>query len=321
MIGQTYEKNTKLDTLAQLRKRGVRKFLQQSKLEELKYYADSLEDNSKMYHRALTCSHVLKQEGNKITSIYCKQRCCNICNSIRSATLINTYGESVNQMQEPYFVTLTGRNKKEDWNNLRARIMEMNEIIRKIANNGRNLKHKILLTGLRKIEVTYSIKDDWFHPHYHFIIDGEIEAKWLVQQWLIYNPSAEAGGQKCEQATQGALNELFKYAVKETDAEEKKKGKKKKEKKIPIPALHHIYKTLRNIRTFQTMGNFSALEIEEEEMPELVAKECNEIEPDNTFWKWQDNNWWNIKTGERLIDEEITIKTKIKDERMFVLSG
>jgi hypothetical protein len=56
-------------------------------------------------------------------------------------------------------------------------------------------------------------------------------------------------------------------------------------------------------------------------MPELVAQECNEIEPDNTYWKWQDNNWWNIKTGERLINEEITIKTKIKDERMFVLSG
>jgi hypothetical protein len=71
------------------------------------------------------------------------------------------------------------------------------------------------------------------------------------------------------------------------------------------------------------MGNFKSIsiEIEEEEMPELVAQECNEIEPDNTYWKWQDNNWWNIKTGERLINEEITIKTKIKDERMFVLSG
>ena len=317
MIGQTYEKNTKLDTLAQLRKRGVRKFLQQSKLEELKYYADSLEDNSKMYDRALKCSHVLKQDGNKITSIYCKQRCCNICNSIRTAKLINHYGDAVNQMKEPYFVTLTGKNVKENWNNLRARIERMNETIRKIANNGRNLKHKILLTGLRKIEITYSIQGDWFHPHYHFIIDGEIEAKWLVQQWLIYNPTSVIEAQKCEPATQGALEELFKYAVKETDKV------KNEEKRIPIPALHHIYKTLKNIRTFQTMGNFKSIsiEIEEEEMPGLVAQECNEIEPDNTYWKWQDNNWWNIKTGERLINEEITIKTKIKDERMFVLSG
>ena len=142
MREQTYEKNTKLDTLAQLRKRGIRKFLQQAKLEQLKDYADSLEDHSKMYDKSLKCSHVLKQDGNKITSIYCKQRCCNICNSIRSATLINDYGEAVNQMKEPYFVTLTGKNVRESWNNLRARIEAMNKTIRKIANNGRNLKHK-----------------------------------------------------------------------------------------------------------------------------------------------------------------------------------
>jgi hypothetical protein len=312
---QTYKKNTKLDTLAQLRKRAVRKYLQQAKLEELKTFADSLNDNSKMYDRSLKCSHILKQDGKKITSIYCKQRCCNICNSIRSATLINNYQEAINKMREPYFITLTTRNKKEDWNLLRARIISMNETIRKIANNGRNLKHKILLTGIRKIETTYNITMDWFHPHYHFIIDGEIEAKWLVQQWLIYNPTASEIAQKCEPATQGALEELFKYSVKETDNVEDE------EKRIPIPALHHIYKTLKNIRTFQTMGNFSAVEIDEEEMPELVSQECNEIEEDNTYWKWEDNNWWNIKTGERLINEEITIKTKIKDESMFTLSG
>lgn len=315
MREQTYEKNTKLDTLAQLRKRGVRKFLQQAKLEQLKYYADSLQDHSKMYDKSLKCSHVLKQDGNKITSIYCKQRCCNICNSIRSATLINDYGEAVNQMKEPYFVTLTGKNVRESWNNLRARIEAMNKTIRKIANNGRNLKHKILLTGLRKIEITYSIQNDWFHPHYHFIIDGEIEAKWLVQQWLIYNPTASEKGQHCEVATPGTLQELFKYSVKETDTI------KKKEKRIPIPALHHIYKTLRNIRTFQTMGNFTSVEIDEEEMPELVSQECNEIQPDDIYWVWEQNNWWNVKTGERLINEEINIKSKIKDERMFVLSG
>lgn len=305
----------KLDTLAQLRKRGVRKYLQQAKLEQLKDFADSLNDNSKMYDRSLKCSHILTQTGDKITSIYCKQRCCNICNSIRSATLINNYQEAINKMREPYFITLTTRNKKEDWNKLRPRIMAMNETIRKIANNGRNLKNKILLTGIRKIETTYNIEMEWFHPHYHFIIDGEIEAKWLVQQWLIYNPTASEMAQKCEPATQGALEELFKYSVKETDKV------KDEEKRIPIPALHHIYKTLKNIRTFQTMGNFSAVEIDEEEMPELVSQECKEIEADDTYWVWIDNNWWNVKTGESLINEEITIKSKIKDEKLHSLSG
>ena len=78
---------------------------------------------------------------------------------------------------------------------------------------------------------------------------------------------------------------------------------------------------MRNIRTFQTMGNFTSVEIDEEEMPELVSQECNEIEPDDVYWEWEQNNWWNVKTGERLINEEINIKSKIKDERMFVLSG
>ena len=60
-------------------------------------------------------------------------------------------------------------------------------------------------------------------PHYHFIIDGEIEAKWLLQQWLIYNPTASEKGQHCEIATLGTLQELFKYSVKETDTIKRKK--------------------------------------------------------------------------------------------------
>lgn len=318
MRKQSYKKNnTKLDTLAQLRKRGVRKFLQQTKLEDLSRYAISIKDNNKIYDRSLKCSHILKQEGTEITSIYCKQRCCNICNAIRSATLMNTYGSAINKMIEPYFVTLTSKNKQEDWSKLKDRISLMNETIRKIADKGRKLKHKILLTGIRKIEITYNIERDWFHPHFHFIVDGEIEAKYLKQQWLEYNPEALEYLQKCQPATMGTLEELFKYSVKETDTNEETE----EEKRIPIPALHHIYKTLKNMRTFQTMGNFSAIEINEDEFPKLETQECNQLKPQNTLWKWNQNNWWNIYTGERLIDEEITYKSKIKNEELPLLSG
>lgn len=69
------------------------------------------------------------------------------------------------------------------------------------------------------------------------------------------------------------------------------------------------------------MGNFSAIEINEDELPKLETQECNQLKPQNALWKWNQNNWWNIYTGERLIDEEITYKSKIKNEELPLLSG
>jgi plasmid rolling circle replication initiator protein Rep len=298
------QRYTKLDTLAQLRKRAIRKFKQAPKLEALKEYRPDF----KMYQKALACSKILKQSGQTLTSLYCKQRCCNICNSIRSAELINKYSYSVEQMIQPYFVTLTAPTIKAK--DLKNRIEEMAEIIRKIADNGR--KSKIYFNGIRKLEITYNVEMDWYHPHYHFVIDGQIEAGYLLQKWLEYNPSADIKAQKMDKATEGTLKELFKYAVKETD----------RKKLIPTNALHTIYETLQKVRTFQTMGKFSSIkEPDEESLPELKSQEVEFLNPDETYWQWEENNWWNVKTGEPLIQEKITIKTKLKNEKMCSLSG
>jgi hypothetical protein len=69
----------------------------------------------KQYQRAFYCCNGLKQEGKTITPTndYCNSRTCMVCNSIRTAKLINGYGEYL-QAEKQYFCTLTIVNVKKD---------------------------------------------------------------------------------------------------------------------------------------------------------------------------------------------------------------
>ena len=307
---QLSEESRKNKGLSNLQKRARVKYIQTPKLKLLCNYATSIGDNAKGYQRALNCATNLIYDNGKYKSHYCFNRACNVCNRIRTGKLIDTYEDDFNALCNPYFVTLTAPNVKGEF--LDNEIKRMTKIIRKIANNAR--KSGILFKGIRKLETTYNINRADYHPHFHFIIEGEIEAGYLLEKWLKYNPESNRGAQDMKKANRDSLKELFKYAVKDTDTK----------RTIPIHALHTILKTLKGKRTFQSMGYFAQdIEKVQNEVPELIAENTNF--ENLGILTWNDNlHDWVSTQGEKLSYYMPTKKDIIKRnkyEKMYTLSG
>jgi len=305
--------------LTNLQKRAKAKYLQTPKLYLLLNHATILKDSTKGYQRALNCAEtmVYDEDKQKYIAHYCFDRSCNVCNRIRTADLIETYKEDFEALNDPYLVTLTAPNVKADF--LDIEIKRMQKIIRKIADNGR--KHNILFKGVRKLEITYNIDRADYHPHFHFIVEGDIEAGYLLQKWLIHNPEATRNAQDIRKADKNSLKELFKYAVKETDATNRKK---KDIRPIPIFALHHIYKTLKGKRTFQSMGYFAqGIDDAENEIPKIIAQEKSENIGAVLYWSDEAHDYIN-RDGEKLTKYKPTkkdLKQRNKYEEVYTLSG
>ena len=314
---QLSEESRKNKGLSNLQKRARVKYIQTPKLKLLCNYATSIGDNAKGYQRALNCADSLIYDNGKYKSHYCFNRACNVCNRIRTGNLIDKYEKDFNALCDPYFVTLTAPNVKGQF--LDSEIKRMTRIIRKIANNAR--KSGILFKGIRKLETTYNINRADYHPHFHFIIEGEIESGYLLQKWLKHNPEATRSAQDIRKANKDSLKELFKYAVKETDSTNRKK---KDKRPIPIFALHHIYKTLKGKRTFQSMGYFAqGIEETENQKPQIRAQEKSENKGAVLYWNDHNHDYEN-KDGEKFTGYVPTKKDKLKRnkyEELPLLSG
>jgi len=282
------------------------KWSQTPKLNLLLNYATSIKDNTKDYQRGLNCASHLVYDNGKYKSHYCFTRGCNVCNRIRTGQLINKYEDDFNALKEPYFVTLTAPNVEKHL--LNDEIKRMQSVIRKIANNGR--KYGVLFKGVRKLEITYNINKSNYHPHFHFIVDGEIEAGYLLEKWLKYNPDSNRAAQDMKRADKGTLKELFKYAVKDTDTK----------RAIPIDALHHILKTLKGKRTFQSMGYFAqGIDELESNEPILIAEKTNSEDRGSFVWNDNLNDWINSRK-EKFSNYKPTKKDIIKRNKYEKLS-
>jgi len=293
-------------------KRARAKWVNLPKIKALLKYAVSQGDCSKGYERAKNCCNMIISKGGKLVSSYCFERSCLQCNRIKTGKLINRYQKDFELMKEPYFITLTIPNIEEK--EVKDELKYMKRQIRKIADLGR--KKGIYLKGIRKLEITYNRKRNDYHPHYHFLIDGEIEARFLLDNWLKKNPMAYRKAQDIQKADEKSLKELFKYSVKEQDSKDI----------IPIENLHFIYKVLKGERTFQSMGNFAPKieEIESENPSELVAQE--KAERDNQIFLWFDKigDWIDKETGELYSGYLPSEKDKLKRykyEKLHSLSG
>jgi plasmid rolling circle replication initiator protein Rep len=145
----------------------------------------------KKYDSALYCSSVIQQKGNKLTSRFCNQRFCNICNRNRTAKLIKGYADTISALPDPRFLTLTVKNVPGEY--LRGTIRSMIYSIKKMQDLRRKIgKEKIV--GIRKLEVTYNPDLNEYHPHFHFIVSGEYIANEIIEDWLNRNPTANRKG-------------------------------------------------------------------------------------------------------------------------------
>jgi hypothetical protein len=248
----------------------------------------------KQYRNTLYCSSVLTQEENKITSKYCGQRWCAVCNGIRTGKNINRFKPAFEKLKEPMFLTLTAPTVLD--NELKE---EINTRLAQFSRAVKTLKQYLRRSGqpdqvqiIRKLEVTYS--KGKYHPHFHCIVEGKENAKNILKYWMQARLDADKEAQNIKTANIGSLNELFKYTTKLVF------GQKGEKKLYPAQVLDTIFQALSTRRTFQTYGN---LEQAIEEVEEYQTQGFN-IAPETQSFVWINDykNWLNQETGELIVD-------------------
>jgi len=249
------------------------------------------------------CARKLQQSEGKVTTKYCKNRWCIVCNRIRTAKLILGYGDELKKLKNPYFVTLTVRNISAK--KLSSEIDKMFLVFTKIRKNFSYYKHPLI--GIRKLESTVSERYKNHHPHFHLIIDGKENAELLVDEWLKRYKGTDRDGQDCKKADPNSMIELFKYFTKMFT----KDGVYTKDLKVIINAL-------KGRRVIQALGISQIKESDEdvEDIKELESQLYKELDADDRVtWDWNGYDWINQETGEFLTgyvpDDEALNLTKL----------
>ena len=171
------------------------------------------------YYAAMSCSNYLFQDGLKITSRYCRQRSCLVCNSILTMKLIKGYSAAIDAMLEPVFLTLTfGRIQGVELElTIKSLKKELSNIFKRLrVRKRRNEEAEVLINAICKFECVYDhYKKNPFHPHFHLIVDGLKNANDIKAEWIKDLPVNSAAQHVELISNRGkAAQELFKYISK-----------------------------------------------------------------------------------------------------------
>lgn len=285
--------NTDLDALT---KRAKAKYSQK---DLMRYMSRMNTPFASKYQNTLSCSSFIIQNGNILTSRYCKYRWCKICNRIRTAKLLAGYSDVILNMIEPQFVTLTVQNVVIE--KLETTIKGMLKTVKLIQDLRRKTKQP-LLRCIRKLECTYNATENNYHPHFHFIIEGIQPANDLLNSWVNRYPDhiVNIKGQDIRKADKPI--ELFKYFAKLTAKHESDTfsiiGDKVIRNEYHYPeALDLIFRTIEKFRVVQTMGGITMVK---DDIDEVEAQEYNDIKFKKTLWLYNINDWYDTYTGEEL---------------------
>lgn len=281
---QSVSKQGEKNTPVSLCKRARAKYFTNSYVIPLSMQKSPLQ---KSYNNTIFgCSNEIHQEGNKLTTHYCNNRWCIVCNRIRTAKLINGYSEVLQNLNDKHFVTLTIPNV--DGIVLRETIGLMTKKFTLIKDRLR--KKQIKLQGIRKTEVTFSEKRKNFHPHFHLIIAGKLNAEYIVDTWLEMFPDSVRKAQNIRKINKDdeleAMIELFKYFTKIVT-----------KKSVYIKALDTIFQSMYGLRTFQSFG---IKKIVSEDVDEIDSQIYDELQKAERNWTWVEHDWVDRMTGEYL---------------------
>ena len=282
-------------------------------------------DLKKSYWNSYYCNDSLTQEGNKITGKYCNNRWCSVCNRIRTAKLIQGYNVPLSELENKQFVTLTlpnceGIELRKTIDFMLKTVKTIQDVIKMRHHRG---KQDWQLVGIRKLECTYNYKTSTYHPHFHFLIEGEVAAKELVNEWLKRVPGTSSKAQDIRKADKGAETELFKYFSKIVTKTEKGFT-------TFVEPLDVIFTAMRGLRVFQPIGLKKDVS---EDIEDIITEEIAGIEEKFVKWKWSNHDWVDMSTGEvltgyipsdsmnRLIDNIITRPQHIDNDTFTVLQN
>jgi hypothetical protein len=262
----------------------------------------------KAYWNTFHCTGVIIQEGGKASATYCKNRWCIVCNRIRAAQLIIGYKEPLSNLENPYFVTLTIRSVPGV--DLSKTMDEMYSTFRQIKKNAS--KQGVDIKGIRKLECNYNWKTKKYNPHFHLIVEGLKESKYLLQKWRGKNPKTTTRKaqdlQPINSETEtGAMLELFKYFTKTVTKEGFNPG-----------SADTIYRAFKGRRVVQPMG-IKMVDVSDEEISNISAQQIDFKEHQNSHWTWHRlvmdwvNGWGELLSEYEPTKEDIELFEAIKN--------
>lgn len=314
-------------TKESFKKRARAKYFTNGVVNRLRLLKDSPLHQS--YLNTYFCSSTLTQEGNKLSSKYCNNRWCTVCNRMRTAKLIRGYEDPLKALKDPWFLTLTIPNVHEA--PLKLAIATMVSNFQGIVKHVRKYK-KLDVKLIRKLESTVNIgnydqvarlKEDLcgddrnsahiiedsalapYHPHFHVLVDGYQVANQILQEWMKRYPDASRKGQDLRPADAGSIKELFKYFTKMV-TKNKKTGKTSL---YPAKAMDVIFQAMVGRRVFQPVGIRKVAE----DIEDLQSVIIEDIAADHKQWSWSVTDiadkkvladWIDMNTGEALTGYE-----------------
>ena len=246
---------------------------------------------AKAYWHSWYCTaSIAEYADGTISAWYCKRRWCPVCNAIRTAQVISRLTPVFDSWNERYFVTLT-QGTTVTGEALRPTIAAMQQNFTRCKDRGKKRSQRkdgAKFVGIRKLEVTYNVRDNRFHPHYHALLNSEETAQNLMMDWLSLNPGASPNAQHVTPANNGSLVELSKYMTKLTATDSKGN------RQIYVDGLHTMFQALNGVRTLQTFG-FTLPAIKE------ATGEAKAVDPIGKYqWISQLSDWGDMETGELL---------------------
>ena len=243
-------------------------------------FALSQKNNSplqKQYLNTIGCCNVLVEQNGKFTARCCRNRWCFVCSGKRTRLLIESYAEQLKpHIGNLYFVTLTKKNVKG--NQLRNTIKSDHSTISKIVRGQTRKGNRISL--IRTTETTHNSKRNDFHPHYHLLVIGKENAKYIRESWIQRhgNPKIVCPHQQTNikfglrpEPFENQLIEVFKYTTKlDVDKIES------------IKALDTIFVATKGIQMIQTYGDIKKAVEDKTEKIEVPSITSNEF----AYWLW-----------------------------------
>lgn len=269
----------------------------------------------KSFRNTYYCLDRVRVANGRIYGKLCKNRTCTVCLAIRKAELINKYSATLNQWENPYFLTLTV--KAVPANRLRAHILSMKKALQNIFGtyNKRHLRGRgPKLAGVYSIESNFNPKARTYNPHFHIITKDEYTAQILLAEWLkrSKNNRVKRVSQDIKPVfnKSSALTELIKYGTKIfTEQDVEKRIREKSKRSIYIKALYNIVEAFHRIRVFEHFG-FEVNESEKKSIPSQILTEFETYQYSLSERDWMNEKGTKPLTGYLPTDELIEILEK-----------
>ena len=262
------------------------------------------------------CDKVAEMSSGGTSAHFCDARWCLVCNRIRTAKMLNSYLPVLDEWSDKHFVTLTIPNVPADGlsDAIKAMQVEFARIKETFKMQNRRQQRDEKLVGLRKLECTYNIARDDYHPHYHVIIQGEQNARDLLAEWLRRFPDAREVAQDIQKADDRSVREMFKYFTKLIA-----KASGGESVVLPEP-LDIIFRVIRGKRTFQSFGFTKPKETEEisDEAMEMAEQIERETVVEVYQWCQEMHDWIGKTTKKKLTGYVPAVKWRKFVENMEV---